>query len=308
MYNIGRQVRQIWARSRAFPLPNIVLGGITTGGSGKTPTALAIAKLLQTQGSNVHFLSRGYGRTKNARSSIIQVTTAHTAHEVGDEPLLLAEVAPTWVATDRFKAAQEASQVGAQVLILDDGFYNPYLQAMLAVLVYDAFQGVGNGRLLPAGPLRAPIVAALKKADLIVSIGGDFPFASVSPSMPVLTADLVPVLPKDYLDQHWIAFAGIGHPDKFFEMLRAYNFPLTEVHAFPDHHSYTSAEMKLLHHKAETFAARLITTRKDFVRLPNASRASVVCLDVSFVWRHPESDVRCLLNTLMTRRDSATPV
>jgi tetraacyldisaccharide 4'-kinase len=294
------------AQPLSLPLPSLVLGGLTAGGSGKTPAAMAIAKLLQNQGANVHFLSRGYGRSRGSFSSSTLVTTAHTVCEVGDEPLLLAEIAPTWVATDRRKAAHEAVRAGAEMLILDDGFYNPHLQETLKILVYDTTQGIGNGHLLPAGPLRAPIQNVIDQTDLIISIGGDFPFVRHGCSIPILIADLVPISPEDFHPQRWVAFAGIGYPDKFFKTLRTHNIPLAETHAFPDHHVYTVQEIERLWRRAKQLSCQLITTRKDYIRLPEVLRVQASCLDVSLVWRHPETDVFFLLQSLIARRVSAS--
>ncbi|MDR0406709.1 MAG: tetraacyldisaccharide 4'-kinase [Holosporales bacterium] len=299
LYNIGRRARQlhVHAPPDPFPVPSIVLGGVTMGGSGKTPAAISIAKFFQTQGINVHFISRGYGRT-SPYTRMTRVTAAHTVQEVGDEPLLLAEIAPTWVVANRHKAAQEAVHAGAHILILDDGFYNPRIKATLSVLVYDVHQGIGNGGIFPAGPLRAPVQEALARADLIVSLGGEFPFPA---DIPILIADLKPdLLAFKVQKKRFIAFAGLGYPDKFFKTLSTYGAYLIQTYTFPDHHLYTETELKDLMHKAQAYKASLITTRKDYVRLPNAVRSQVFFLDIQLVWRHAEADL-CILKELTKR-------
>jgi tetraacyldisaccharide 4'-kinase len=210
---------------------------------------------------------------------------------VGDEPLLLAEHTPTWVAVDRYRAACKAAESGAQLLVADDGFHNPRLRAETSILVYDAVQGAGNGALFPAGPLRAPLEEILSRTTLVLSLGGPFPYAT---SAPVLRADLSPVFPESLKGRRLLAFAGLGYPEKFFHTLRAQQAQLVETHVFPDHHFYTEAELRDLLQQAEAYGADLMTTRKDFVRIPDSMRAQISSLEVSWTWRSPEQSRRLL--------------
>jgi tetraacyldisaccharide 4'-kinase len=189
------------------------------------------------------------------------------------------------VVANRLVAAQRAAEAGAQILILDDGFHNPHLQATISVLVYDAQQGFGNGALLPAGPLRAPIAETLARATLVVSLGGAFPLPS---PIPVLQAHLVPKIPPPLKTQRAVAFAGLGFPEKFFRTLQDAGVSLVQTFSFPDHHFYKEKELRFLKDEACRHHAFLITTRKDFVRLSEEERAGILSFDVSLVWQHPE--------------------
>jgi tetraacyldisaccharide 4'-kinase len=189
------------------------------------------------------------------------------------------------VAADRLAAAQQAAKAGAQILILDDGFHNPHLQTTISILVYDAQQGFGNGALLPAGPLRAPIAETLARATLVVSLGGPFPLPS---PVPVLQARLVLKLPPILKAQRAIAFAGLGFPEKFFRTLQDAGVSLVQTFSFPDHHFYKEKELCFLKNEACRHHACLITTRKDFVRLSEKERVGILSADISLIWQYPE--------------------
>ena len=149
-------------------VPVICVGNVTIGGAGKTPIVIALAKLLQKQGFTPHILSRGFG---GKLKEPLRVLEQHSAVLVGDEPLLLAKVAPTWVYSDRIKTATLATQAGADILLMDDGFQNPFLYKDINLLVIDASQGFGNGYVMPAGPLREPVKDAMARADALLHYG-----------------------------------------------------------------------------------------------------------------------------------------
>ncbi len=260
-------------------IPVICIGNPTVGGSGKTPTALAVARLLIAAGRRPYFLTRGYGG--ELAGPVLVDTAVHRAYDVGDEPLLLARVAPTMVAADRVAGAQAIRAAGADVIVMDDGFQNPSLAKDLSILVVDGRRGLGNGKVFPAGPLRAPLEAQLDRAQAVLIIGemsddGGLTAAARSRSMPVFHGRLQPD-PKalDAIAPHPVfAFAGIGDPEKFFATLRDARIDVRLRDAFPDHHPYRGSEILALMVRAEREGLILVTTEKDFMRLSNEPDAA----------------------------------
>ena len=253
-------------------LPVICIGNFTAGGGGKTPTAIAIASLLKQLGAKPAFLTRGYGGTSKGP---VLVAKGRSATEVGDEPLLLAEAAPTMVSADRAAGAKAIEATDADVIVMDDGFQNPGLAKDLSLVVVDAGAGVGNGLVMPAGPLRAPLEAQVARADALVVIGDGgraTPLIDtfMRQSKPVLKARIVP-----RQDRRWlsvlpvIGFAGIARPSKFFETLRANGARLIDERSYRDHYRYSERQARSLLKEAKTYNAMLVTTEKDWVRLPD---------------------------------------
>ena len=264
------------------PVPVICIGNVTLGGTGKTPLALALAALLQAQGHRPVFLSRGHGG--RARGPLVVDPDRHDAALVGDEALLLAAAAPAIIARDRVAGARLAAAQNADLIIMDDGFQNPALHKDASLLVLDTQAGLGNGRVFPAGPLREPLADALARADALVAMGtGPVP---VNTALPVLRARLVneAAPPPGPL----FAFAGIGRPQKVFDALQAAGADLVQAMAFADHHRYSARELRALRAWAEAENARLITTEKDHVRLPQAFRGSVAAWPVRARLEAPE--------------------
>jgi tetraacyldisaccharide 4'-kinase len=317
LYRAGADVRRFFAMPYRAGVPVICVGNVVAGGSGKTPTALALAALLQKNGQRPVFVTRGYG---GAQSGPLRVDAAHHhAEDVGDEALLLLRQAPVWIGRNRAKAIREAEKEASHV-ILDDGLQNPHIAPDLSLLVMDGSAGLGNGHLIPAGPLREPLAEALQRVTAVILIGenGDIPSPlrgglgrgevireqdfniwNKSPSFtpppltppargggsvqskPILHATLLPSIPADFpRDAKFLAFAGIGRPEKFFALCRKEGLTLAATQDFADHHIFTRNELQALERKARFLGARLLTTEKDFVRLPNDFRARVVTFPI----------------------------
>lgn len=275
-----------WRRRQAepqrTPIPSICIGNVTVGGAGKTPTALLVARLLLERGARPAFANRGYGAQPPAICVKVD-QERHTALEVGDEALLLAAVAPCYVSPMRLLAAQRAAADGATHIIFDDGLQNPTVAYDCALLVLDGDYGLGNGKIMPAGPLREPLADAAARCQGAIVIGQDqHNLASQLPaSLPLLTAALLPDSAGLDKTQRYLAFAGIGRPEKFFDSCRACGLELAGTIAFPDHHNYSAAELVNLAQKSIEQQAQLITTAKDAVRLSPAWQARVAVLPVT---------------------------
>jgi tetraacyldisaccharide 4'-kinase len=277
------------------PVPVLCCGNAGVGGAGKTTLALDLVRRLQARGVAVHCLTRGYGgRTRG----VVRVNPAvHDAALVGDEPLLLAAAAPAWVSADRAAGARAAVAAGAGMLVMDDGLQNPGLMQDLALLVVDGASGFGNGRVLPAGPLREPAAAAAARCRAAVLVGPDLAGAQAAlpPGFPMLTARLAP--DQVLQGRRVLAFAGIARPSKFFQMLQDAGAEVVATAGFPDHHRFTAAELDGLLRRAAALGAEPATTPKDAVRLLPGLRAQVLVVGVSLAWDDP-SGIEALLDTL----------
>lgn len=266
-------------------IPVICVGNATAGGSGKTPVAAEILTMLRQNKINAQGLTRGYGGSEKGP---VLVGKDHRAEHVGDEALLLSSRAPVWVAAGRDDGARTMAAYGAQAIVMDDGHQNPLLQKTLSLLVVDAVTGFGNGRVIPAGPLREPVSAALDRTDAVILMKPDRDFTPDEElldelkGLPLIEAYLAPTspMPKGKL----YAFAGIGRPNKFFDSLRADGADLAEAVRFPDHHKYSEGELKHLLKLSREHKAQLITTEKDFVRLPDHFRQYVAVRPVRAVF------------------------
>lgn len=253
------------------PLPAIVVGGLTAGGDGKTPLVIALAQRLVEKGESPALLTRGYGRKRATAAPFAVDLLRHDADEVGDEALLLARAAPTIVGADRAAGAALAQRLGATLVILDDGFHSRHIAANLALLAIDADYGAGNGRCLPAGPLRAPLDAQLAAADILVVIGEGARGKEIAASAdkPVVSARLIADADaaKALKGARVVAFAGIARPEKFFRSLEDCGAEIAASLSFGDHHRFTDDDYATLSALRQKFGARLVTTEKDAARI-----------------------------------------
>ena len=287
--------RRIARTTPADPgVPVICVGNLTVGGAGKTPIVRALAARLVERGLAAHLLSRGYG---GSLTGPVRVDPAvHTAAEVGDEPLMLAKDHPVWVARDRAAGAKAAAAAGAQVVVMDDGHQNPSVKKALSLVVVDGETRndewpFGDGRVFPAGPMREPLGKGLARADAaIVLLPADLPFAEPElrrtlSSVPVLSAHLSAAAPPPAGPQ--VGFAGVAKPWKVERALKAAGCQVADFVGFPDHAPYEEAVLQRLADRAAQFDAGLVTTEKDWVRLPPAWRARVTAWPVAATFDDP---------------------
>src|SRR6516165_8798730 len=284
------RLHRAMSRSYCPPIPVVCVGNLVAGGAGKTPVTLALAAWLARRGVLVHVVSRGYGG--RLRGPVRVDPIRHDALAVGDEALLLALRAPCWVARDRAVGVRAAVAAGAGAILLDDGFQNPAVAKTLGLIVVDASYGFGNGRVIPAGPLRENLRRGLARADAVVLVAGEGDANGTerlltAREMQVLHAELAAVGGEPLTGSRLLAFAGIGRPEKFFATLRALGAVLVGARAFPDHHRFRVAELEGLRRAAERAGARLITTAKDIVRIPPVRRIGMKVLEVEIRWADP---------------------
>lgn len=278
-YATARRVARAGWRA---PVPVLCCGNAGVGGAGKTTLALDLARRLTARGVAVHCLTRGYGGS--VRGLVRVEPGVHDAALVGDEPLLLAAIAPTWVCADRAAGARAAVAAGAGALVMDDGLQNPALVQDMAFLVIDGAVGFGNGRVMPAGPLREPVSAAAARCRAAVLIGPDMAGArdALPPGLPVLTAALRP--DAGLHGRRVMAFAGIARPSKFYATLRQAGAEVAGTLDFPDHHRFSPADLDAVMRQARALGAMPVTTPKDAVRLPAALREHVLVAGVALAW------------------------
>jgi tetraacyldisaccharide 4'-kinase len=263
-------------RGVTFEIPVITVGAFALGGPGKTPVAEAIVRMLIAAGGQPAILSRGYGSAAaRQRAPTFVNVSKHRARDVGDEPLLLARLAPVIVGADRVEAAWQARRaVNPSVLVLDDGLQSRQIEPDLALAVVDGEVGIGNGLCVPAGPLRAPLAAQMRHVDAVVIVRPGERDAEIARSAGaagkcVFMARLTPRSgeAERFAGKPVVGFAGIGRPQKFFAMLKEIGADIRARHSFADHHLYTRGELARLHADARRSNAQLVTTEKDLVRL-----------------------------------------
>jgi tetraacyldisaccharide 4'-kinase len=281
IYALGTALDRTLKPPEHVGIPVISVGNVTAGGAGKTPVTLALANLLAKH--EPHILTRGYGARIQAP---LRVNPAqHTARDVGDEALLLARIAPVWAFANRISSATAAKAAGAKILLCDDALQHHPLYKDLSLLVIDGTYGIGNGLLLPAGPLREPLRTALARSHAVILIGEDRHGLTAKISLPIVHARIKPAGDVGWLKgARIIAFAGIARPQKFYATLAQQGADIIATHDFPDHHPYTEHELERLAQPGNL----LVTTEKDWVRLPPAWQSKIRALPVMLQFDEPE--------------------
>lgn len=298
LYRAGAWADRETSKPITAPIPVVSVGNATVGGTGKTPTTIALLPLLQELGFTPHILTRGYKAEKPLDAH--RALATDTASTIGDEAVLLARHAPTWVGRDRVNAAREAAKAGATLALCDDAHQHYRLRKNLSLLVVDGPYGFGNGQLLPAGPLREPLHHAFARTDAVILIGDDPHNLANRITLPLFRARLTPGMETTALrEEPLFAFAGIGRPEKFFATLHEFGANVAGTRSFPDHHTYSEADMAALQQAADSARARLITTEKDAVKLPGSLRETVLTLPVSLTFED-ENAVREFLRARLT--------
>ncbi|MCL2469925.1 MAG: tetraacyldisaccharide 4'-kinase [Alphaproteobacteria bacterium] len=290
LYRAGGVFRALKARPYEARVPVLCVGNIVAGGAGKTPVALALYRLLSKKRpkAKMAFAAYGYGSDKPFKGPVRVDLSLHNAHDVGDEALLLAQHGPCWVGAARADVVRAAARE-ASLIIMDDGLQNPHIKPTLNLLVIDGAAGFGNERVIPAGPLRETLAHALPRLDAAILIGEDEHHIAPRIAKPFFKASLLPALPADFLTRPDVyAFAGIGRPEKFYDSCRQAGLNIIQLAAFPDHHIFTEEEILTLHQEAADMKLRLVTTAKDFVRIPPALQQGISVLDISLVFEDPE--------------------
>ncbi len=285
LFRFGTKIRNLVSKKNQSPLPTICVGNIVVGGAGKTPVALKIGELLIKSGYKPHFISKGYaGLTKISTL----VKSWHSATSVGDESILLSEVAPTWVGNDRINSSILAKSEGSDCLIMDDGFQNPNIQKDFSIIVINSEQEFGNRRVMPSGPLRESIKRGLSRTNLVIVIGN--PSEEIKKTVP----DHIPIIEsnfeikkenKSFKGQKIVAFAGIAYPEKFFNSLKDQGANIIKEISYPDHHIYNENDLLSLVETANKTQSILVSTKKDYVRIPKSYRSLVNTLEGEIIFK-----------------------
>ena len=279
LFRLGTKIRYFVSREKKTKIPIICVGNIVIGGAGKTPVALKIGNMLIKAGYNPHFVSKGYGGLEKNNTL---VKDWHSPKSVGDEPLLLSEIAPTWIGLDRNKSFQLASENGADCIVMDDGFQNPTLQKDFSIVVINGDQGFGNKRVIPSGPLRESINRGLSRTNLVITIGdiSETVKDKIPKHIPLIAANFK-IKEDDMIlkGQKVTAFAGIAYPEKFFNSLKLVKTNIVDKISYSDHYIYNENDLLYLAEIANKNKSILVTTKKDIVRIPKNFRSLVKTID-----------------------------
>jgi tetraacyldisaccharide 4'-kinase len=296
VYLLVRKCDEWFSRPEIPDLPSITVGGITAGGAGKTPVALSLYKIIESIGYYPFIISRGY----KGRLSGVHVKKTDNCKDVGDEPLMLTEIGcDVFVDQNKLVAARRAKQLGASALIFDDSLQSTSIKAHVNLLIIDGAQGLGNEKLLPAGPLREPMKQVLKRIDAVIILGEDKQSVrtAIPSKIPVFTAKAVTTA---LVTGRALAFCGLGFPEKFFSAIKTLGVDLIETRAFPDHYCYKEKDLEVLVKRSADLKAQLITTRKDLVKIPGRFHEYLSTANLDVVW----DDQKSLIDFIKSRLKS----
>jgi tetraacyldisaccharide 4'-kinase len=271
LWALGTVIKKYFTKMQKAEIPVIAVGSAIIGGSGKTPSVLFLCEELEKMGYKPHIISRGYGGTSN---EIIKVNPNMNYTLVGDEALMMSNYFPTWVSKNKFQAFQQAKRDGAEILVLDDALQSFNIHKDLSIYVYDSIQSFGNRLLVPSGPLRETVKAAINKSQIFFLINTNICEDLTQKDFKQFLNYKISIDPE-IREKKLIAFAGLGFNKKFFEQLQNENLNLVELKDFPDHHQYTVDDMFMLLDEANKKDAFLITTEKDYTRIPSEFKSSV---------------------------------
>lgn len=279
-YNLLTLLRGKLAKPQSYSCLTICIGNLNVGGTGKTPTTIALAQHFLKKGLQVHVVSRGY--KGKFQGTFLVDPQKHKSDEVGDEPLLMSEFTSVWVSNKRKNGIAAAENAGAQIVLLDDGFQDPSFHKDFSLIVVDGEKGFGNKKCMPAGPLRENIVQGFKRADALVIVGQRiYKFDAFPTHLKIIHSTLKPIeTGMNWKEGKYLAFAGIADPSKFFKTLRSLGANLIDCVALSDHQNLDGQVLKRLERKANSAHAQLVTTEKDAVRLSNTFRKKVLSLPV----------------------------
>lgn len=279
-YNLLTLLRGKLAKPQSYSCLTICIGNLNVGGTGKTPTTIALAQHFLKKGLQVHVVSRGY--KGKFQGTFLVDPQKHKSDEVGDEPLLMSEFTSVWVSNKRKNGIAAAENAGAQIVLLDDGFQDPSFHKDFSLIVVDGEKGFGNKKCMPAGPLRENIVQGFKRADALVIVGQRiYKFDTFPTHLKIIHSTLKPIeTGMNWKEGKYLAFAGIADPSKFFKTLRSLGANLIDCVALSDHQNLDGQVLKRLERKANSAHAQLVTTEKDAVRLSNIFRKKVLSLPV----------------------------
>ena len=279
-YNLLTLLRGKLAKPQSYNCLTICIGNLNVGGTGKTPTTIALAQHFLKKGLQVHVVSRGY--KGKFQGTFLVDPQKHKSDEVGDEPLLMSEFTSVWVSNKRKNGIAAAENAGAQIVLLDDGFQDPSFHKDFSLIVVDGEKGFGNKKCMPAGPLRENIVQGFKRADALVIVGQRiYKFDTFPTHLKIIHSTLKPIeTGMNWKEGKYLAFAGIADPSKFFKTLRSLGANLIDCVALSDHQNLDEQVLKRLERKANSAHAQLVTTEKDAVRLSNTYRKKVLSLPV----------------------------
>lgn len=289
IYFCGFFLIKFFTKTQKISKPVICVGNLIAGGSGKTPAAIAVGKILHELGFDFAFLSRGY-MGDGSKFLMLRQHDNNKAENVGDEPLLLLDTAPTFVAKNRlFGAKQIAAMRNFEVILLDDGMQNSELHRDFTILTVDGKIGFGNDFLIPAGPMREPLQSGLKKADLVILIGeASAELTKKLAGKKIVKAKIVPTNLAEFSGKKLVAFCGLAYPQKFFSSLENEGLEVVATHSFADHYNYKISDLENLEKIAAEKNATLITTKKDWIKFPATFQKKISFLDIELALENKE--------------------